>query len=833
MILMPHFRGRIRLRSIHLLICCVAFCPALAPLTHASQPEFRAGFLRQHPGEALNGGALALQTLANEQDLAPGRLVVELLVNLDLVGSRELAFDLDASGQQLQACLPPALLGELGLRLDALADPALLTQQCLDLIRVVPGARVDFDSKKLRLAISIPQIAMRREVQGQVDPARWDSGITAAFVNYQASTQQGSSRGLGRYDSHDLYLTSGLNLGDWRLRSNQAWRQDTQGKRDWTRAYTYAQTDLPGTWGNVTLGETFTDSDVFRGVAVKGVRLASDQDMLPDVLRSYAPVIRGVAQTRAKLEVWQNGYPIYSTYVSPGPYAIDDLSVAGSGELEVVLTEADGQVRRYLQPYTGLGNLLRPGVARYSVTAGRYNPTGDLQAPQLWQATLATGTQWNSTLYGGLMASQGYQAQALGVARDLGNLGALAFDVTQASSALSQAQGGDVQGMSYAIKYSKAFAQGTNLRFAGYRYSTEGYRDFDEWVRQSSYNGRFWGSRRSRLEASAYQTFGNNSSLSLNFSQQDYWQRADVQRQFQLSFSTYRRGISYSLHASQSLSNNRHANDRLFGLSLSMPLEFGRRGTLAMDLQHSATGTRQRASLSASHDQYLSYNASASRTAHNQQNVALNVAYQASQATLGAGISRGEDYRSLSLNASGALLAHAGGVELGPYLGDTIALVEVPGIAGVGVQNASSSRTNARGFALMSNLRPYKVNTVVLDTDRLGADIEVENGSAQVVPRRGAVVKQRFSARQVNQLVLTAQTSDGRPLPFGAQLLDHQGEVLGVVGQAGQALLTLASEAQAVTAHWGDDPGARCRLDIDPEKIPLTDGYRVQTLACQ
>ncbi|NIF30288.1 fimbrial biogenesis outer membrane usher protein [Pantoea sp. Tr-811] len=831
MTFISHLRGPIRLRGSQLLTLCIALSPLLAQ-GNAMPGEFRAGFLRQHPDDAPNSGALALQALANERALGPGLLLVDLTVNLEPVGPRELRFDLDATGTHLQPCLPPGLLAELGLRTEALADPTLLAQQCLNLAEVVPGARVDFDSQRLRLAISIPQIAMRREVAGQVDPARWDAGINAAFVNYQASTLQGSSRGRGRFDSHDLYLTSGINLSGWRLRSSQAWRQDAQGERSWTRAYTYAQTDLPGTWGTLTLGETATDSDLFRGVPVTGLRLATDPEMLPDALRSYAPTIRGVAQTRAKLEIWQNGYPIYSTYVSPGPYAIDDLGVAGSGELEVVLTEADGQVRRYLQPYTALGNLLRPGIARYSFTAGHYNAAGDARSPALWQLTAARGTPWNTTLIGGLMASQGYHAQAAGLARDLGALGALAFDITHASADLGQALGGEIQGMSYALRYSKAFEHGTNLRFAGYRYSTENYRDFDEWVRQTSYDGRFRGSRRSRLEASAYQRLGSNSSLNLNFSQQDYWQRSDVQRQFQLSYNTYLSGVTVSLYASQSLSDGRYGSDRQVGLSLSMPLEFGARSNFTLDLQHSAAGTSQRASLSASHDRNLSYHASASRSVNNQQNLALNVAYQAAPGTLGAGISRGADYHSVSLNASGALLAHAGGVELGPYLGDTMALVHVPGIAGVGVHNAAS-QTNARGYALVPYLRPYKANSLVLDTDRLGAEIDIDNASAQVVPRRGAVVKQQFAARRVNHLVLSTQLHDGRPLPFGAQLRDSQGEALGVVGQAGQVLLTMAGQAQQVTAHWGEDPAARCSLYVEPDLIELTDGVRIQHLTCQ
>ena len=41
--------------------------------------------------------------------------------------------------------------------------------------------------------------------------------------------------------------------------------------------------------------------------------------MLPDSLSGYAPTIRGVAQTNARVTVRQNGYIIYSTYVPPGP----------------------------------------------------------------------------------------------------------------------------------------------------------------------------------------------------------------------------------------------------------------------------------------------------------------------------------------------------------------------------------------------------------------------------------------------------------------------------------------------------------------------------------
>lgn len=809
--------------------CLLVGITALAGTSPSqAEPEFLSGFLRQMPGQAADTGAWALETLAEDRPLPAGTYRVQVQVNLQNVGLHTLDFS-TANDGELQPCLPAALLAEWGLRLAALASSDAAGASCLDLARAVPGAQVAFAPAELALSISIPQIALRREVAGHIDPQHWDSGINAAFINYQASTLQGQSRYRGRYASHDLYLNSGLNLGPWRLRSSQSWRHDDQVGTDWTRGQTYAQRDLPGTRANLTLGETFTDSDVFRGVPVNGLRIASDLSMLPDAQQGYAPVIRGVARSRSKLEIWQNGYPIYSTYVSQGPYAIDDLSTAGSGELEVVLTEDDGRVQRYLQPYATLANQLRQGVWRYSATVGRYNPASAQQTPLLWQGTLAMGTHWNTTFYGGLMASDYYRAGALGISKDLGSIGALAIDATRSATQLDHL--GDVQGMSYALRYGKTFDTQTNLRFAGYRYSTPGYRDFDEAVRQHSHDGSFHGSRRSRLEASLHQRLYNNSSLTLTLSQQDYWQGVAPQRQYQLNFSTQHRGVSYNLFASQSLAGNR-GSDRQFGLSLTLPLNIGRSSRASFDLRDSDQGHSLRTSLSGSSSEALSYNASLSQDQQRNKAAALAIGYRGPHASLSGGLSQASAYRSLSLNASGALLAHADGLTFGPYLGDTAGLIEVPEVAGVGLLNAAGTRTNDRGFAIVPSLQPYRRNALELNTDRLGLDVEIDNGAAQVVPRRGAVVKQRFEARRVSRLVLTLHDAQGRPLPFGAQVQDSQGMALGMVGQAGQVLLATHDQPQQLHVSWGEQADNRCLLTVEPKAIALRDGYRLHSQAC-
>ena len=804
---------------------------------HASSPVvFQSSFMRQMDGHDIDAGALALQTLSNSRHLTPGRYRVSIDINLIFFDSREIDFAADPRSDELTPCLSPKLLNDMGVKLDSLEQVNVELDTCVDIQRLIPDATVQMDTGKLTLSLSIPQIALRRDIAGYIDPQRWDYGINSAFVNYQLSGQQSRNDQTGYDNDHNLYLNSGLNLGVWRLRSNNTFRSDAKGDRTWSRAYTYLQRDLPGTHSQMTLGETFTPSDVFRSVPIRGVQIASDLSMLPDSQQRYAPTIRGVAQTRAKLEIRQNGFPVYSTYVSAGPYEINDFTLAsGSGELEIILTEANGQVRRFTQPYATITNLLREGVWRYSASVGRYNaPLYDTENSMLWQGTLAIGTRWSSTLYGGLMGNDFYQATNLGIGKSLGSIGALSFDMTRSAAKTDPDKSQyTAQGMSYSMKYGKSFATRTNLRFAGYRYSTEGYRDLNEAVRERSADQRFRGSRRSMLEASVFQDIGLYSSLSLVFSQEHYWQREDAQRQFQFNFSSRFNTVSYSLYASQSL-NDDEFNERQYGLSISVPLDFGRSTTAIYDVRQNRGQLNHRTSVSGrAKNGLFNYKASATHNETGQQSGELSLGYLAPFASLGAGLTHGTDFNTFSLNASGAILLHADGLETGPYLGETSGLIHVPNIANVGLLNDSSARTNDRGYALIPYLQPFRINRVILDTDQLDPNVEIDNGVTQVVPRRGAVIKANFPARKVARLLVTTRDHHGLALPFGAQISNADGHVLGIVGQAGQSLLSTVEGQQIVYVQWGKTSAEQCQAQFDTHSMPMEQGYRVQDLVCR
>lgn len=809
------------------------FAAMMGGFAQAEPTQFDSSFMQSFGGTSA-GPNLDLDAIANSGSIGPGTYPVVIRLNQSFFDRRDMTFVQDKKSGEVRVCLSEKFLAELGVKLDAFRTPGEEFPECIDLPAMIEGASVSFDANRLALDISVPQIAMRRDAAGYVAPQEWDRGITAGMLNYQFSAAQTQSDYRGSGTQYDLYTNGGFNLGDWRFRSSSSFRQDEEGTRDWQRSNTYAQRDLTGIKGTLTLGESFTPGDVFDSVPFRGVQIASDIGMLPDSMQGYAPVIRGMAETQAKVEVRQNGYSLYTTYVAPGAFEIDDLNAAsGSGDLEVIITEADGRERRFTQPYATLGNMLREKTWRYSLTAGQYNAMEGGQRPGFAQATLAYGLPFDLTLYGGLLGADFYRAGALGVGKSLGSLGAVSLDVTQAQTDIPRGvvSGGKTEkGQSLALRYGKAFETGTSVRFAGYRYSTEGYRDFDEAVSlqdPENYNGL---SRRSKVEANVNQMLGSAGSLYLNLSQQDYWGSSRQDKQMQLGFNTQYKGVTYGVYASRALNDNFGQSNQVV-FTVSMPL--GRNGsTGSYTLTRNDDGSLDhRAGLSGRGGD-LTYNVNANRSDHGGNSGSALVGYRAPFAQLGAGVSASQGSQQLSLSAAGSVLAHGDGVEFGQTLGETVALVEVKDTPNVGVLNAPGTLTNKDGYALVPYVTPYRRNRVAVDTGEVDNNVDIAEGVTNVVPRRGAVVKATFKASRSEKVLLNVRLRDGTLPPFGATVNDDKGASAGVVGQAGQVLLS-AGEGSLYRLKWGEKSTQSCAIQLRLDQASSVDGYRVMDAVCE
>ncbi|HCI5770364.1 TPA: type 3 fimbria usher protein MrkC, partial [Klebsiella pneumoniae] len=270
-----------------------------------------------------------------------------------------------------------------------------------------------------------------------------------------------------------------LSWDGWLLKhiGNLNWQQQ-QGKAHWNSNQTYLQRPIPQLNSIVSGGQIFTNGEFFDTIGLRGVNLSTDDNMFPDGMRSYAPEIRGVAQSNALVTVRQGSNIIYQTTVPPGPFTLQDVYPSGYGsDLEVSVKEADGSVEVFSVPYASVAQLLRPGMTRYALSAGKVDDSALRNKPMLYQATWQHGINNLLTGYTGVTGFDDYQAFLVGTGMNTG-IGALSFDVTH-SRLKSDAH--DDSGQSYRATFNRMFTDTqTSIVLAAYRYSTKGYYNLND-----------------------------------------------------------------------------------------------------------------------------------------------------------------------------------------------------------------------------------------------------------------------------------------------------------------------------------------------------------------
>ncbi|MGO4703570.1 fimbria/pilus outer membrane usher protein [Dyella sp. 2RAB6] len=789
-----------------------------APIEGARSVDFDPVFL---PGGV---GSADLARFSRGAQVAPGTYRVNIYVNDMPQGSDNVEFRVQSGKGRAVPCLTYDFMARLVDKL----PPEAATQACLDLAALVPSATVRFDVGEQRLDIGIPQAAMRRSVRGYVDPSRWDNGITAGMLNYQYNWFQ--RQGGGHEDGQAyLGLTGGFNAGAWHFRHQSSFQWSKADGLQWQNLRNYVQRDVTALKSQLVMGDFSTSGDLFDTAALRGFQLSSDERMLPDSQQGYAPVVRGIAASNAKVSVRQNGYVIYETTVAAGPFRIDDLYPTGyGGDLEVSVLEADGREQKFTVPYASVARMLRPGSTRFSVAAGAYREGGLDEHPWVAQATWQRGLSNRVTAYAGAVVSKNYQAVQLGSALNT-PIGAFGLDLTHARTVVNvpglapkEGSGGSdasrrhtAQGDSLRLSYSKNLnATGTNLTVAAYRYSTRDYYSLHDAVLGSTAAGADAPHRRNSAQITLSQSIGQSGSLYFTGSTQNYWGRASSDLQYQLGYNSSTRWFNYSISAARQRDGTGRVDNRLYA-TVSIPLG---RGMLDTGISFGRGGHDEQASYSGSSGDRVSYGASVSR---DQQGVAAfnaSGSYRSPYALLNGSLALGQGYRQYGFSATGGMLIHSGGVTLGQSIGDTVALIKAPDAAGASVSSYPGVKLDKRGYAIVPYLIPYRRNQIELDPQGLSADVELLEGSHEAVPRSNAVIMATFATRQGRVAVIDVAPMDGMTIPFGSDVLDEGGQAIGVVSQGGRILVRGVSDEGQLTIPLPQSKSCRIRYRLPPRQ---------------
>ncbi|MBB5391069.1 MULTISPECIES: fimbria/pilus outer membrane usher protein [unclassified Herbaspirillum] len=789
--------------------------------TRLAQVEFGSDFFRGS-GDA----PIDVSRFSKANPLPAGSYRVDLYVNDGWIGRQDVLFTAADDDGSAKPCFTRSLLEAMGIDLDKLSEQARAAvlaagkQSCLRLEEVVQDAVAEFDSGDLRINTSIPQIALRRFARGYVSPELWDKGVNAAMLSYHYNAF--STAGDGRSStSHFLNLNSGLNLGEWRFRNNSTITRQTHGRTRVQTIASYAQRSIVPLNGLLTAGDSATSGRLFDSFSYRGVQLASDPRMLPDSQNGYAPVVRGIARSNAKVQIRQNGNIIYETTVAPGRFEIDDLYPTGfGGNLRVIVTEADGSSSSFDVPYASVAQLLRPGSYRYSFTAGRTRSQGfGIAAANFMQGTYEHGVDNWLTLAGGLTVAQNYMAVVGGGAVST-PLGAVALNLSRSHARVSE--GETRTGESLKLDYNKNLEQtGTNIALAALRYSSSGYLRLQELqaIRTLAERGGDPSQverTRTQLQLSVSQSLGEQrGSFYASGSSQNYWGRRGMGTTFSLGYGNRWGIVSYSVSAQRQRDLSNGSTGTQYLLTMSMPLgrEINSPSMSMNATRDQRNGSTLQSSLygSAGESRNFTYGLSAGRSPGNSS-VSANGQYRAPFADVGGSYSHaGGGSRQLSATLSGGIVAHSDGILLSQNLGDTIAIVQADGAGGATV-NSAGVRLNGAGQAVVPYMTPFRNNEVVLDPKGTSTDVEMTTTSLRVAPMAGAVVLMKYETVHGRSVLIHAYRSNGEALPFGADVLDEQGNVLGVVGQGGMVFVRTQNDNGRLTVRWSSERNAQCQI---------------------
>ncbi|MBO1810932.1 outer membrane usher protein [Serratia ureilytica] len=759
--------------------------------------------------------------------IMPGQYSMVVRVNKSDLPEQPVAFyapDGDANGSR--ACLSPELVAQLGIKDEAAKKLTWWREgACLDEASL-PGMEVRGELATSALYLSIPQAYLDYVSEDWDPPARWDEGIPGLLFDYnlngqaqrqqQAGTQNYSLGGNG---------TAGANLGAWRLRADWQGQWNRQGggestrNLDWSRYYAYRA--IPTLRSKLTLGEDYLDSGLFDSFRFGGVSLRSDDNMLPPNLRGYAPEVNGVAKSNAKVTVSQQGRVLYETTVAAGPFRIQDLNDAVTGDLDVRVEEQDGSVQEFKMSTANIPYLTRPGSLRYKLAAGKPSDMDHrYQGPMFGTGEFSWGVSNGWSLFGGALLGGDYNAAALGIGRDLLLLGALSFDVTQSRAKLPY-NGETLSGGSYRLSYSKSFDElDSQVTFAGYRFSERNFMSMSEYLDARQYGQRFGNSKEMYTITYNQQLRDIGLSAYLNFSHQTYWERPANDR-YSLTMSRYfDLGKFKNLSLSLSAYRNRYNETNDDGMYLGLSVPWGNGATLSYNATLTRDDNTHRAGYYDRIDERSNYQISAggSRSGaslsgyYNRDGdlarMSANASYQQSRySAIGGSVQGG-----MTLTAEGGAL-HRNGIA-----GSTRLLVDTEGVAGVPVRGYGSAvATNRWGKAVVADVNSYYRNKASIDLDKLGDNAEATTSVVQATLTEGAIGYRKFAVIAGEKAMAVIKLADGSEPPFGATVLNARKQETGIVNDGGSVYLSGINAGERMTVRWNG--AEQCEVQM-PTPLP-------------
>lgn len=724
-----------------------------------------------------------LNKLTESSKLKPGAYFFDLYLNGEFLTQKNVKL-FNINENQLVPCINTEILSLLGLNEESVTL-YYNEVECVDIEKSIPNAKLNIDTSQLKIKISIPNLYIKSRPRGYISPELFNYGIAGLKTNYNLNSYYQRNNNSGDGFGGFLSLNNTFNYEEWRLTNFSTFTWDDTGHKNWENVRNYVQRDIFSMHSQLTFGDNFTSGELFPSVGFRGASIRSNEQMLPSSQLGYAPIIRGIARSQAKVTIRQNGYIIYETNVPAGEFLINDLYPTGyDGNLTVSITEVNGKVQEYSVPYASVPNLLRPGRVKYSSTVGKVRTGSMYYSPLFGELTLQYGISNNVTSYAGLQLVEDnqYRSSILGFAFNT-PVGSFSIDSTFSDT-------NSISGYSLRGTYSKNFVStGTDFVFSSYKHSSQDFMSLSDYINLKSNKVQFNPyPEKNKLQMTLSQRFKEGwGNISFSGVYSEMWEDSYDSYNYQVSYNNQFKNISYGLTASQ-INYNDGSKDTQFYLNFSVPLDsFSNSGnslTSSFSVSDNNKNVIQTGLSGSNENQAISYNIAASFIDKDENKFDTSLNWIAPYTNMGVNYSFSEQAQRTSLELHGGALVHSKGVTFSHDMGETVGLAYINGGEGAKV---GINKVNKSGYGVIANLNPYKVNTIAVSPADTSLNLEINKPIRQIVPTSGAIVYVPFETTYGHAVLISThlKNSDGVKLPLASSVFDKNKKEVGMVGQDG------------------------------------------------
>lgn len=792
----------------------------------AQLPKFDNSFLYGQSAKNIN-----LEKFTTSDKVVPNDYILDIYLNDRYITRSVVHIRDDPNAPEKQRyCIPRNTVKQLDFN-RKLIDLDNATGDCIDTRRMNHVVSWHLNIAEQRIDVSSPQAMLNERPAGYIDSSLWETGGNSAFFKYYYNYYNSNYGEDNKQDSNFLSLNSGINLGAWQFRHSG--NASIQNNNDTDRYMSYENKFmrvLPRLKTQLTLGDFYTSTNTLNNstsIAIRGVQLASDDRMLPISLQSYAPTISGYAKTNALVRVRQNQQVIMERTVPAGAFNITDLQTPGTGgTLNVDIIEANGEIRSFDLPYNNFIQAIRAKQYRYQVAAGTFHQNTQSYAEKIINVSFDYGLNDFMSLSSSALISDHYQSYILGTALNT-QLGGIALEGNYVKADLDQ-DNSNLNSYLITARYNLSMNNAkTNISLNSSYYGNDQYYSFDE-VMQKRYlnNDAYSPLLNGRPQSSNYillsQNFGPRfGAISASYSTYKFWDRANEQNFYQLSYSNNYKSISYYV-GMQHVQNEKYNLDKdtQYFININIPFSFSKKAAnLRLSSENypdnNALNTQQIGIFgNLGENQQFSYNLNYAN--HKDTDLFTgSLGYRANPILLTSTYTTDFDHqRQYSLQAQGAVVAHRYGISLTNDLTDTYAIIHAKGLEGSSLFNGNNIQIDRWGNAIIPYLSPYQYNSINLNPNTIPLNTEVDATQLQVVPKSNASILVDFKALKTSKALIKLISNQGINIPMGAQVNDASDHAITTVGQGQQIFIPDIKQGD-YTVSW--NTSNTCRFNISKE----------------